>query len=229
MLLTFIVRRAVCGLSPKNYNNFFLSMIASLDNSGWSFTDFCAFLRKQTAESSRFPRDEAFAQALATKPLYQTLGPARCRALLSNLELHKRGKKQEISELPDDLTVEHILPVTWQTHWPMENGFAPSAEDLQRAIYSVTEDDTPVGMIVRRNRLKHSLGNLTLVTQSFNSGVSNLNFMVKRREFEEHALLMLNKDFVKTNDWNETTIEARGRSMSQLALQIWPELPSTAA
>lgn len=226
-LLTLIVRRAVCNLSPKNYKNFFLSVVANMDSVGWSIENLYGFLRKQTAESTRFPRNEEFERALCTKPLYQQIGPARCRALLAAIELRKRGKRQETNELSDELTVEHILPVTWQTHWRMKNGSIPTTEELQRAQFSFVEDDTNSGKIVRRNRLKHSLGNLTLVTQSFNSGVSNYGFEIKRKEFEEQSILMLTKDFVKSDKWDEESIEVRGRLLSKLALQVWFDLPAT--
>lgn len=53
----------------------------------------------------------------------------------------------------------------------------------------VLDDDTAFGRIVRRNRVKQTLANFTLVTQSFNSGVSNLAFDVKRQEFEDQSVL----------------------------------------
>ena len=83
------------------------------------------------------------------------------------------------------------------------------------------EDDTAVGRIVRRNRIKQTLGNLTLVTQSFNSGVSNLAFEVKRQEFEDQSILMLTKDFVKKPKWDEDEIAIRGKLLFDHARQIW--------
>jgi hypothetical protein len=68
-----------------------------------------------------------------------------------------------------------------------------------------------VGRIVRRNRLKQTLGNLTLVTKSFNSGVSNLAFGVKRKEFEDQSILMLTKDFVKKKSGTKTKSPTEAR------------------
>ena len=67
-LLSFIVRRAVCNLTKKNYNKFFLTVIEQLDKDGWSFSRLNRYLLKQTAESSRFPRNEEFARAIIQKP-----------------------------------------------------------------------------------------------------------------------------------------------------------------
>lgn len=221
LLLSLIVRRAVCGLGSKNYNNLFLAVIAHLEKSGWTYENLRAYTLGLTAESGRFPQDAEFENAIATKPLYQTLGPARVRTLLSEIELAKRGKKQEDKSLPETLTVEHILPQNWRQHWPMSGDAQPTDDDHYQAIFHVLEDDTPVGRIVRRDRIKHTLGNLTLVTQSFNSGVSNLAFSVKRQEFEDQSVLMLTKDFVKSPTWDESEIERRGNVLFEHARQVW--------
>jgi hypothetical protein len=221
LLLSLIVRRAVCGLTSKNYNNLFLSVIADLEKKGWSYDQLRAYLVGITSESGRFPQDAEFENAISSKPLYNTLGPARVRTLLSEIELAKRGKKQEDKSLPDTLTVEHILPQTWRQHWPMTGAVQPTDAEFNQAISAVLEDDTVVGSIIRRNRIKQTLGNLTLVTQSFNSGVSNFAFDVKRHEFEEQSILMLTKDFVKKRKWGEDEIAARSKALFEFARNLW--------
>jgi hypothetical protein len=221
LLLSFIVRRAVCGLTSKNYNNLFLSVIAGLDKNSWTYDDLRSHLVALTAESGRFPQDAEFEHAIASKPLYNTLGPARVRTLLSEIELIKRGKKQEDKSLPDTLTVEHILPQTWRQHWPMMNGPQPTDASFTQSLFAVIEDDTAVGQIVRRNRIMQTLGNLTLVTQSFNSSVRNFAFEVKRKEFEDQSILMLTKDFVKKPKWDEDEISARSKMLFENARVLW--------
>ena len=54
----------------------------------------------------------------------------------------------------------HILPRRWESHWPLA-------------------DDTDEGRD-RRERLLHSIGNLTLVTQEFNTSLSNRAFQRKQ-------------------------------------------------
>jgi hypothetical protein len=174
-----------------------------------------------TAESGRFPQDAEFENAIATKPLYATLGSAKVRTLLSEIELAKRGKKQEDKSLPDTLTVEHILPQAWRPHWPMTGDLQPTEVEFNQAMIAVLEDNTLVGRIVRRNRLKQTLGNLTLVTQSFNSGVSNLAFDMKRKEFEDQSILMLTKDFVKKQKWDEDEIASRSKTLFEHARGLW--------
>jgi hypothetical protein len=43
LLLFLIVRRAVCGLTSKNYNNLFLSVIADLERKGWTYNNLRAY------------------------------------------------------------------------------------------------------------------------------------------------------------------------------------------
>jgi hypothetical protein len=221
LLLSLIVRRAVCGLTSKNYNNLFLSAISELEKKGWSYESLRSYLLGMTAESGRFPHDAEFENAIVSKPLYNTLGPARVRTLLSEIELAKRGKKQEDKALPTTLTVEHILPQTWRQHWKMRESPQPTDAEFTQAIFAVLENDSAVGRIIRRDRLKQTLGNLTLVTQSFNSGVSNFGFEVKRKEFEEQSILMLTKDFVKKEKWDEDDILARSKILFDCARQVW--------
>jgi len=221
-LLTFIVRRAVCGLTNKNYNNLFLSAIAHVDKAAWTLSKFQSFFLEQKADSGRFPRDDEFSRMLTYSPIYRNLGPAKTRALLSAVEQKKRGKFQETQELPDTLSVEHIMPSSWRAHWPMMDNLIPTDWDFSQALYSSVEDGSASGQIVRRNRLKDTIGNLTLVTPSFNSRVSNDAFDVKRKEFEDQSVLMMTRDFVKKTTWSETDIEERAKAIAILACEIWP-------
>ena len=103
----------------------------------------------------------------------------------------------------------------------MTGDVQPTGAEFDQALLAVLEDDTAIGRIVRRNRIKHTLGNLTLVTPSFNSSVSNLAFDVKKKEFEDQSILMLTKDFVKNSQWGEYEIATRGRTLFDVARQIW--------
>ena len=68
----------------------------------------------------------------------------------------------------------------------------------------------------------HSVGNLTLVTPSFNSKLSNKGFEIKRTEFAEQSVLMLNKDFANEVSWDEQRIEMRSKRISEIAKKVWP-------
>ena len=76
----------------------------------------------------------------------------------------------------------------------------------------------------RRSILLHSLGNLTLLTEPLNSGVSNGPFCAKRPEITKQSLLILNSYFQSFSDndmWDEDKILERGRYLAKLVLKVW--------
>jgi uncharacterized protein with ParB-like and HNH nuclease domain len=227
-LLSLIVRRAVCGLTTKNYNKFFLSVIAHLDLTGWSASNLTAFLLSQKSESGRFPRDEEFEQRWLASPSYTVLQPARARAVLEEIEIAKRTKYHETTALAPSLSVEHVMPREWKANWLMPDGSRPTSEQTIAAVFNTIEDDTPVARIVRRNRLKDSFGNLTLLTKPLNSAVSNGPYNTKCAALQDHSLLVLNREITSLPLWDEETIIERGKNLFALAKTIW-KLPAETA
>jgi len=90
------------------------------------------------------------------------------------------------------------------------------------ALFVSTEDDSPLGRIVKRNRLLQSFGNLTLLTRPLNSSVSNGPYPQKRAAIGEHSLLVLNREVCKYATWDEEKILTRGKSLFSVAKTIWP-------
>ena len=74
-------------------------------------------------------------------------------------------------------------------------------------------------------RLLHSIGNLTLVTPSYNSTLSNRAFAEKRPEIAANSSLMLNSYFQSLTDqdvWSEAALKKRAQGLLPLAIQLWP-------
>ena len=222
LLLSFVVRRAVCGLTTKNYNKFFLSVVGNLDRQGWDKSHFTRFLLAQTSDINRFPPDDEFERRWIESPIYSMLPVVRTRALLEELETAKRGPYTEPISLSGHLTIEHVLPAEWGMHWPLGDGAIPTNEDMNRARYYPAEDDTLLGRIVHRNRLKNTIGNLTLVTRPLNSSISNGPFEVKRDALMEYSGLVLNREITHQTHWDEDQIEARSQNLFALAKTLWP-------
>lgn len=121
------------------------------------------------------------------------------------------SSKTEALQLPKDLTLEHLLPQSWQEHWPL----SPEAlSSLEAKLAGEAE----------RNALLHSIGNLTLVTQSFNSSLSNSGWVVKKEEIWNTSKLNLNRYFAtpEANVWDEEAIRKRSRKLFQQIVSIWP-------
>jgi Protein of unknown function (DUF1524) len=81
----------------------------------------------------------------------------------------------------------------------------------------------------KRNRAKHTFGNLTLLTQPLNSSVSNSAFEIKRPEILKNSALALNRYFHDQQNWDEARITVRGEALFTHTFGKWPYPHSTGA
>ena len=128
--------------------------------------------------------------------------------VLEALEQQLRTSKQEGLTLPA-LTVEHVMPQDWTSHWPLPTDKPTAQQDGGDPRW-------------RRERLLHTFGNLTLLTRELNSAVRNGPYDKKRPEIAEQSELRLNTWFQTHADWSESTILERGRHLLGVATQVWP-------
>jgi hypothetical protein len=121
-----------------------------------------------------------------------------------------RDSRNELSEAPEEVTVEHLLP---QQGTVVDYPYAPARES--------SPDGLPPES--RRTRLMHTIGNLTLLTQPLNSSISNGPFDRKRPEIAKNSDLRLNTKFqdVGLVSWSEDDIVKRGRELFTFAKNIW--------
>lgn len=207
---SYLVRRMVCELGTKNYNRFFLSMLQRLRASAdvVSRDAVRQMLLAPDGSAGEWPDDKKFAKAWLEKPLYENLKATRCAMLLEAVDRAIRTSKQEAITITGRLTVEHVLPQQWEPPaWP------------EPAVEAGNDDESSVE---RRNRLLHSLGNLTLLTQELNSSVSNGPFAAKRPEITGQSALRLNTYFQDVLAWDEAEILKRGAVLLDQAKKIWP-------
>ena len=129
----------------------------------------------------------------------------RTRIVLEGIEAGLRTDKAGDQYVPRDLTIEHVMPRGWRSDWNLPS----DVEDEEMAKSN-------------RDRLIHTMGNLTLARGSLNTSLSNRPWEEKREELHDHITLFLNKDLVKEPEWNEERIEARARSLVQVAIKVWP-------
>lgn len=222
IILSYIVRRAICELTAKNYNRFFLSAVAYLEKHGWTQHIFERFFMEQTSDTAKLPSDDDFRHAWMNKKVYSFLQAKKVRAVLTEIEIMKRNRLHEIAGVSDGLTVEHVLPQNWLAHWPLPDGTTPTNEQVNASFYASPGDDSPAGQVAKRNLLKESFGNLTLLTQPLNSTISNGPFTGKKDALKEHSLLVLNGEIARHDSWDEAKIIERGAQLFDLALKIWP-------
>lgn len=211
LVYSYIVRRALSGLTAKNLNRVFQSISHEFKRNGPSVDALRKLFFERTGDSTRFPEDREFRQGLLTKAAYQLAPSARIKDVLWELELATRTKFSEKTPMPGHLWTEHVLPVRWTDVWPFPHG-----EFVER----LSEDPRAE----ERNALIHTIGNLTLLSDALNISVGNKSFLEKREKLEEHTGLFLNKWFLKRDFWDESTIRERGEELSDKAVAIWPSL-----
>lgn len=220
-LESYLLRRAVCGLTTKSYNKIFLSATKRIRKEGASSTLLGDYLASQSGESGVWPSDDQFGEALRTKHLYQTLNNPKVVHILRRLDGTFADPRLERIIIDGPLTVEHILPQGWREHWPLLSG--DKGMELGE-LWQAAPGDARADSTRKRDSLVHTLGNLTILTQPLNSSVSNDPWSKKKPELLRHSLLAINQVLVDATTWGEEAIEARASELSKRALAVWPRV-----
>jgi len=218
-LESYIFRRAVCDLGTKNYNRFFLTVLNKLAKSQFNRHNLRAALVEQQGPSVVWPDNARFKQSWLSEPVYKSIGAGRVQYALREIERRLHQPRAERIEILSALTVEHVLPAEWIEQWLLPNGERGVTlfEQLDKS-----RSDEDVGATEKRNRSKHTFGNLTLLTQPLNSSMSNSAFETKKPEILKNSALALNRYFQDKDDWDEERIAARGEMLFVDASAKWP-------
>lgn len=217
LIVSYVVRRMLCGLTAKNYNKVFLRLADHLRREGVSLAFGAAAFAALDGETARFPDDVEFRSAIASRRQYGNIQQHRLQHILARLEDEARDKFDEATGLPQDLTIEHVLPDVWWEHWPLPDG-ARAASDLMTGM-----SESQLKLIAERETVKHTLGNLTLLTDANNPRLSNLGFSTKQEKLRR-SLLKLNHEIADMPEWGEQQIRNRAKRLSDLAIKAWPAL-----
>ena len=158
----------------------------------------------------------------------------------------------------DRLSLEHVMPEGWQKTWSLslltrgENGPVFESqdgiyyEDLFRSEYRennpewvtnpcekglANQDEAyklALEFACHRIGCLQSIGNLTLVTGSLNSSMSNKPFPEKKVSLSQNSLLMLNKEICEHDVWDFGHIDERTEDLLACFCSIWPSADSFA-
>jgi hypothetical protein len=226
-IVSYFVRRAICGLTTKNYNKIFLQQLKQLAGGALTRTAFTASLAKLDGDASRWPRDDEFRKSWLEAGVYLgRLDAIQIKSILVELEESTRSAKTEEPFVlaVESLDVDHILPTSWFEHWPLPDGSHAKQSEVQEALRA-SFSDQPVpdrlAAIHRREQCKARMGNLTLLHYGVNRSLQHHAFDRKRKEFFEHSNLHLNRELMVMKEWNEEAIEQRGRTTFDVAKKIW--------
>lgn len=168
-------------------------------------------LTRQQSTSTYWPGNDELSESLRSVAFYRRFSQPMQRMLLQAIEDWYRGytagrpSKAGIRVHRDKHQVEHLLPRSWHTHWPVVDAAAEADRDEH----------------VDR------LGNLTLLTGSLNASVSNgawLGEQGKRAALHRHDVFLMNRSIVDAGaeGWNEQLIEERTEELIAAVLATWP-------
>jgi uncharacterized protein with ParB-like and HNH nuclease domain len=202
ILENYIVRRYLVR-EPTNYTNkMFPVLWKEVDEK-----DFANSLRKAIIMKN-YPPDHRVHQAILTEHLYERRSESRSKLALIletiNRYLSDKEKSGGYTILNAEPTIEHIMPQTLDNEWKNELG-----QNWEQTYGDYLD----------------TLGNLTLVTQEWNSGLSNSAYIVKKKKLEFHALKLnsgyFNKPIV---NWDEKAIRDRAEWLTEHIFEIWHSL-----
>lgn len=160
-------------------------------------------LARLNVTSTYWPGDDEVQQTLATEPVYRRFPRPRLRMFLEAIEDLYRAETGQPQIERKGYPIEHLLPRSWQNTWPVE-----------------TPDD-----IEKRQERVHRLGNLTLLTRSLNSKISNAAWAGKRAALLDHNTITLTGRVIKRTEeqtWDEELIDERTAKMIDAILAVWP-------
>lgn len=211
-LESYLVRRAVCGLTPKNYNRFFQSLLKNfIQEKQITYAWVHDYLAKQTEDTSKWPTDDEFLAAWLDRPIYRP-GSNLPRMILKALDQQLGTPKEIEVQIKGEVSVEHVMPqnidaIGWKIVFPADK------DELER-----------IRAVENRRRIIHTMGNLTLVSGPLNFSIQDDPFKLKRLEILKHNSIRLNSYFLDFNDddeWSEDNIRNRGISLFNVAKTIW--------
>ena len=212
-LESYILRRDICGLTTKNYNRFFASLIPRLRTcDGDKVDELIVYLSSRLADMDRWPDDAEWQHSWVMREQYRPTRQPRLRYILETIERVKHTAMTEDLQIRSALTIEHIMPQKWQTKWAL-----PGMDGVAEADYGPDLSER----VRARNSIVNTIGNLTLITGALNAAVSNGSFSVKMPAVRAFAALALNRELNEFELWDESTIRRRGTALFELARAIW--------
>ncbi len=206
----YLFRRNICEVPTNALNKIFLNLnkeILRYDNTSDQYVAKFIYALRSKKESGRFPDDEEFTEALASKQVYLMRGKYKAY-LFERFENYGTVETKDVYTHLDNnvYTIEHIMPQHLTLAWTESLG--ANAEEIHETWL-------------------HRLANLTLT--GYNPNLSNKPFREKR-DAEEGGYkvsgLKMNQKISTKDSWGLPELEERNDEMIALAKKIW-SFPTT--
>lgn len=202
----FLFRRLIVGLATNALSKIFATLDKDVTKKAQSsqlasYAEIYKYVLLNKEESSRFPNDEEFEQALFSRNIY-AMSSKNKAYLFSFLENEESKEQINVIERIKDgtYTIEHIMPQTLSPVWQKELG-----EKSQQI----------------HEQWLHTLPNLTLT--GYNSKYSNRPFKDKldvENGFKD-SNLRLNQYVRECLKWTENELVERQSRLSKKSLKLW--------
>lgn len=213
-LESWFVRRALVRAQSQGTNRLMLDLLVQLSRreSGQNVAAIAVdFLVSQTSPVGYWPDDAEVRRELQSVEAYKRFRRGRLLMVLEAIEDDQRGftsgNPRSISPITRGVsTIEHVMPQEWRANW---------------------NDGLDLAQEASRDRLIHTIGNLTLVTSSLNARLSNAAWLGengKREALRRSDTLLLGRDVVDVQDesWSDAHIQERSTRLIDAVLAIWP-------
>jgi hypothetical protein len=197
-LVSFVLRRSLCGESTRPYNRWFVEAIGALRENPRQ--DLQAYWLKR-----RWPDDSTLKERIVDFGLYHREG-AKARVILEAIE-EAFDHKEPVDLSDPKIQVEHVLPQTISNNEAGRSWKKLLGDDWQNL----------------HEKYVHTLGNLTLT--GYNPSLSNSGFDTKKKLLKE-SHLELNKYFTDMQGWNADTVVIRSKKLADDIIRLWPRPPS---
>jgi uncharacterized protein with ParB-like and HNH nuclease domain len=195
----YIVRRYLSGAQTNYLNKMFPTLWREIDPKRFPTS------LKKTLLSKNYPSDNRVRQSVNSEQLYDGRSQSRAKIclILDTINRNLSAGTGGHTVLDAEPTVEHIMPQSTPTSaiWKAELG-----ENWEETYQEYL----------------NTLGNLTVVTQEWNSSLSNAAFSIKRDKLASHALLLNSLYF--SHDiprWDKDAIRERANQLADQILTIW--------
>ena len=222
-LESWVIRRTLLRSTMKDVNKMMVAILGTLDDVlvdevGGAVRD---YLANQTSDARTWPSDDDMIATLPGIKLYGNVRQSRLRVVLEALEMNMRTQRHEAVSVPSKLSVEHVMPQAWRSHWDPEPKLSPEAA-------------------ADRDKLVNTLGNLTLVTSDLNGTLSHRPWtdaataplkttgenkgLGKRSLLNKYSVLLLSREIVDhhAEAWTEEDIRKRSVKLAKVLCDVWP-------
>ena len=210
---SWLVRRMLLGGNTRGYNSAFLIVLqaaqAARRTGTSSIVDAIVESLGSSPNAMAWPSRSELEAAFRENRFYGRFTQERIRMVLGAIDerMQRENAKTEPARFDyENLQIEHVMPQAWQAQWPIV--LAPDSFQLESAV-------------LERNRSVDRIGNLTLVTSTFNQSVSNGAWASKRPELQQQSKLQLNGPVGTAEQWDEQAITERSLELARWTCEIW--------